>query len=102
MITLAFALLPMSLYSDQHPHSAYLFLSSSSFSREIPTRFKKQILAPYVGSNGAVEIDQLNRLLMNIGHNEDCLSFDEQNELLKAAGCTSRSISVTKLSELMD
>mmetsp|Transcript_125713 Transcript_125713/g.177402 ORF Transcript_125713/g.177402 Transcript_125713/m.177402 type:complete len:117 (+) Transcript_125713:177-527(+) len=73
-----------------------------NFSREIPTRFKKQVLAPYVGGNDAVEVDQLNLLLKNIGHPQDCLSTEEQNELLREAGSSNRCITVKKMMELID
>lgn len=68
---------------------------------EVPTRFQKEILRPYVGNDGAVEVEQLNRLLTNIGHPQDILSPQEQNELLKAAGSTNNSITVKKMIELI-
>jgi hypothetical protein len=67
-----------------------------------PNLLQETNLEPYIGNNGAVEIDQLNTRLTNIGHKEDCLSFDEQKKVLKAAGCSSWPIPITKLSEFMD
>jgi hypothetical protein len=52
--------------------------------------------------NGSVDIDELNQLLKNIGHSEDCLSDQEQTELLQAAGCSGRSIPLPKLTELIN
>lgn len=78
-----------------------LFSCFSSFSREIPTRFKKELLSPYVGSNGAVEIEQLNKLLANIGRAEYRLSPEEQEVLLEAAGSSDRSIELKKMLELI-
>ena len=73
-----------------------------SFSRELSTRFKKEILRPYAGKDGSVDIDQLNRLLTNIGHPQDILSPSEQSELLKAAGSSDRCITAKKMMELID
>jgi hypothetical protein len=52
--------------------------------------------------NGSVDIDELNKLLTNIGRSEDCLSDQEQMELLRVAGCSGRSIPVPKLAELIN
>jgi hypothetical protein len=77
--------------------------NSFSYSREIPSRFKKEILQPYIGANGKVQIDQVNSLLTNIGHEQDCLSPREQTEFLQAAGSKdNQSITVTKMMELID
>lgn len=72
-----------------------------NYSRELPTRFRKEVLQPYVGNDGSVDIDQLNQLLTNIGHPQDCLSPSEQQEFLKAAGSSNRCITVKKMEELM-
>ena len=77
------------------------FLLVSSFTRETPRRFKKEVLMPYT-VNGSVDIDALNKLLTNIGHSEDCLSEKEQLEFLAAAGCSGRSIPLPKLAELIN
>jgi hypothetical protein len=69
---------------------------------EIPTRFGKEILRPYVGNDGSVDVEQLNRLLTNIGHPQDCLTPEEQTQLLKAAGSPNRSITTKKMMELID
>jgi hypothetical protein len=74
----------------------------TSYSREIPTRFKKELLSPYAGSNGSVQVEQLNELLVNIGHSEVCLTAQEQIELLQATGCNGREITLTKMMELID
>jgi hypothetical protein len=47
-------------------------------------------------------VEQLNSLLKNIGYPQDCLSEQEQNELLEAAGSSTRSIPVNKMMELID
>ena len=74
----------------------------SSFSREIPSRFKKELLQPYVGTDGAVEIENLNKLMSNIGHPEGLLSSDEQRLLLEEAGSSNGCITVKKMMELID
>ena len=73
-----------------------------SYSRELPSRFKKEILRPYVRESGVVLIDDINAMLTNIGHGEDCLSEQEQLEFLAAAGSKTRSIEVSKMMELME
>ena len=80
-----------------------MVVAVGSFSREIPTRFKKEVLQPYINHNdNAVDVEQLNLLLTNIGHPQHCLSLEEQTELLQAAGSNNRSITVTKMMELIE
>ncbi|CAJ1970277.1 unnamed protein product [Cylindrotheca closterium] len=74
----------------------------ANYSRETPARFKKEILRPYVGENGALQIEDINLLLKNIGHEQDCLSEKEQIEFLAAAGSTNGSIQVSKMMELVE
>ncbi|KAL3945709.1 MAG: hypothetical protein SGBAC_000193 [Bacillariaceae sp.] len=81
--------------------SALMSYRDANFSREIPSRFRKEILRPYVGENGVLHIEDINALLKNIGHEQDCLSEKEQNEFLAAAGSTSGSIEVSKMMELI-
>ena len=76
-------------------------LRQRSFSREIPSRFKKELLQPYVGVDGAVEIESLNKLLRNIGHPNELLSADEQRVLLEEAGSSNRCITIKKMMELI-
>jgi hypothetical protein len=97
--------LPRSIY--MHPLRVFITHISTtpflfSFSRALPSRFRKEVLQPYVGSNGDVDVEQLNSLLKNIGHSQDCLSEQEQNELLEASGSSTRSIPVEKMMELID
>ena len=76
---------------------------SLSFSREIPTRFKKEVLQPYVDKEaGVIQIEEINRMLVNIGHGEDCLSSSEQALLLRAAGSNDRYLTVQQMQELLD
>ena len=80
---------------------SHIVVRVCSFSREIRSRFKKQVIKPYVGSNGSVQIEEINRLLSNIGRSDDRLSLDEQQILLKEAGSTNRSLSIAKMMELI-
>ena len=73
-----------------------------SYSRETPRRFKSQILQPYVGTNGDVDVEALNKLLTNIGAGEHRLSNEEQQVLLEAAGSSTRCITVQKVLELIE
>lgn len=82
--------------------TALVSYRNANYSRELPSRFKKEILRPYVGESGALQIEDINALLTNIGHKEDCLSEQEQTEFLAAAGSTTRSIEVSKMMELME
>jgi hypothetical protein len=72
-----------------------------SYSQELITRFQKELLSPYLSSNGSVEIDALNNLLVNIGHPQDCLTAEEQSVILKEAGSSNRSIALKKMVELI-
>mmetsp|Transcript_43711 Transcript_43711/g.105416 ORF Transcript_43711/g.105416 Transcript_43711/m.105416 type:complete len:121 (+) Transcript_43711:236-598(+) len=82
--------------------TALMSYRDANYSREIPSRFKKEVLRPYVGENGALQIEDINAMLKNIGHEEDCLSEKEQTEFLAAAGSTNRSIEASKMMELME
>ena len=68
---------------------------------EVPSRFKKELLHPYATSHGTVQVDSLNTLLQNIGHSEACLSSQEQNDLLRDAGCNGRELDMKSLLELI-
>jgi hypothetical protein len=72
-----------------------------SYTMETPSRFKKELLHPYATRNGTVQVEQLNALLQNIGHSEACLSTQEQNELLREAGCSGRELDMKSLLELI-
>mmetsp|Transcript_40157 Transcript_40157/g.82625 ORF Transcript_40157/g.82625 Transcript_40157/m.82625 type:complete len:95 (-) Transcript_40157:576-860(-) len=76
-----------------------------SFSRETPNRFKKELFKSVAPSPTATEIDVegINMLLRNIGHESDCLSRQEQDTLLdEAVGHhDTRSIPVEKVLQLV-
>jgi hypothetical protein len=75
-----------------------------SFSRETPSRFRKELIKAAVNAGhvqGAVEVDTLNQVLVNIGSSER-LSDEELNEILAAAGNKGeRIIPVDKMLKLM-
>lgn len=73
-----------------------------SFQRETPTRFKKELLKSVIRGN-VIPIDGINKLLVNIGHKDDCLSRQEQDELLdEAVGHhDTRDVPVEKIMELV-
>jgi mitochondrial fission protein ELM1 len=73
------------MLSTQHSSTAF------SFSRETPTRFKKE-LAKVISRNGTVEVTQLNHFLLNIGRPDTLVSDAEFKNLLEEAGSTSRNI----------
>jgi hypothetical protein len=56
-----------------------------------------------VASNGTVQVEQLNQLLVNIGYAEHRLSPEEQQVLLKEAGSIDGcSIELKKMMQLLE
>mmetsp|Transcript_42565 Transcript_42565/g.102619 ORF Transcript_42565/g.102619 Transcript_42565/m.102619 type:complete len:146 (+) Transcript_42565:253-690(+) len=95
----------MQFSSDCQPaerlKQAFEFYRQENYTQEVPSRFKKELLSPYT-HHGAVTVDELNRLLGNIGRSDVCLSKQEQQELLKAAGISGKTeIPTSKLMELI-
>lgn len=74
--------------------------SLCSFSRETPTRFKKELIKAAHPNDGTVTVDALNQILINIGKSDDILSEEELSDLL-GNGSTCREISTTELMRLM-
>jgi hypothetical protein len=59
----------------------------SSYSRETPSRFEKELLKALSNPvTSAIEIDSLNQILVNIGRPEDKLSDADLDLLLAEAG----------------
>uniref|UniRef100_A0A7S3L5P2 Calmodulin n=1 Tax=Amphora coffeiformis TaxID=265554 RepID=A0A7S3L5P2_9STRA len=69
------------------------------FSRETPARFKKEIVNA-VESEGVVEKDSLNEILINIGRKDRLLSEEEYQTLCKEAGDES-ILSVSNMMKLI-
>ena len=95
----------MQFSSDCQPaerlKEAFEFYRKQNYTQEIPSRFKKELLSPYA-HHGAVTLEELNRLLGNIGRSDVCLTKEEQQELLKAAGISGKTeIPTSKLMELI-
>jgi Ca2+-binding EF-hand superfamily protein len=80
-----------------------IHLLSSSYSRESPSRFKKELIKALGSpSSSAIEIDSLNQMLINIGRPDERLSENDLDLLLKEAGVNDqRSIPVEKFVQLM-
>jgi hypothetical protein len=58
-----------------------------SFSDELPSRFKKTLFKDVVKqSDDTIEIDTINRLLVNIGRSDQVLSKDELDMILTECG----------------
>lgn len=72
---------------------------------ETPTRFKKDLFKAIVNKESdTVSVDHLNKLLVNIGRSDKCLTEDEIVSLLEEAhpGDTSnRSISTSDMMRLV-
>jgi hypothetical protein len=64
------------------------------YSREMPSRFRKEVVKVIEGPDKQVMIDSFNIILSNIGRSDACLSEAELDDLLVAAGATSRKIPV--------
>uniref|UniRef100_A0A7S1Z4Q3 EF-hand domain-containing protein n=1 Tax=Trieres chinensis TaxID=1514140 RepID=A0A7S1Z4Q3_TRICV len=74
------------------------------FSRETPKRFKKELFKAAINPDSKeVEVERINQLLKNIGHEEDCLSKDELDVLLDEANGAhdKRVIPVEKMMQLI-
>jgi signal transduction histidine kinase len=82
----------------------FVLCTSYSFSRETPNRFRKELLKAAETEScpkGTVEVDSLNKILVNIGRPEEKLTEEELNAILREAGCTDRAIPVDKMIQLM-
>ena len=62
------------------------------FSRELPSRFRKEIVKVLEGPDHQVTIDSFNVVLGNIGRADAYLSEAELNDLLVEAGASGRQI----------
>ena len=87
-------------------HSAKPFSVSfyCSYSDEIPSRFRKHIIREIEEpDHESVHLDNLNRVLANIGRQDAFLSNAEMEELLQEAGCDTRQryMPVEKMIQLM-
>ncbi|CAB9526747.1 expressed unknown protein [Seminavis robusta] len=75
-----------------------------NFDDEIPSRFRKHMIkAIEEPDHQTFQVDNLNRILDNIGRKDAHLSNDELSALLREAGVPSheRSLSISKMMELM-
>lgn len=87
-------------------HFLLLLFLLYSYSRELPSRFKKELLravqSPTSQSNDSIEVDSLNRILINIGKADQILSEDELTILLKDSGIkNTRSLTTNAILELV-
>jgi len=72
------------------------------FSRELPSRFKKEMVkAMTTPETSVIHVDTLNLILKNIGRDDARLSEDELALLLQEVGATDRNVSVDKILQLM-
>lgn len=69
-----------------------------SFSRETPTRFRKELVSA-IECDGIVQKDSLNRILINIGRKDKILSDEEYQVLCREAG-NSQALSATEAMKL--
>lgn len=105
---------PFRLVTNEQGSSTSFSTANRSFSRESPSRFKKEMMKAVECNNsdrglikiGLIEIDSLNRILVNIGRSDQLLTEDEIVTLMRDAGCASsgtaaRTIPATTLYELV-
>ena len=79
-----------------------LFPFRFSYSRETPSRFKKELLnAVKQPDADFIEVDSLNRILINIGRQDQLLSEEEIRSLLKEVGAKDRCLKTSQLLELV-
>lgn len=71
------------------------------FSREIPSRFKKEIIKTLKGPHESIQVENLNLILTNIGRQDACLTAEEMNVLLKESGATDRCLPVEQIIKLL-
>ncbi|CAB9519115.1 expressed unknown protein [Seminavis robusta] len=71
------------------------------FSRELPSRFRKEMVKIIEGPDHLVAVDNFNLILSNIGRSDASLSESEMNDLLMAAGSSSRKIPVEQAMMLL-
>jgi hypothetical protein len=73
-----------------------------SYSRETPSRFKKEILNAVKQPNvDVIQVDSLNRILVNIGRQDQLLTEEEIHGLLQEVGSKDRSLKTSQLLELV-
>ena len=73
------------------------------FSRELPSRFRKEVVKTISSDGVSVEVDSLNLILNNIGRQDACLNEGELLQLLHQVGAdaNTRKVSVDKIMQLM-
>jgi hypothetical protein len=87
----------------ERPESSYrshtaVILCPISFSRETPTRFRKELVKS-IESGGVIKKDMLNQTLINIGCSDKLLTEEEYQVLLKDVG-EDRALSAKEMMEL--
>ncbi|CAB9514164.1 expressed unknown protein [Seminavis robusta] len=75
------------------------------FSRELPSRFRKEVVKALMTKEDAanIQVDSLNLILNNIGRPDQCLTEAEIDLILQDLGCAAqdRSVPVDKILQLM-
>ena len=73
------------------------------FSRELPSRFRKEVVKAISSGDGSVEVDSLNQILLNIDRKDALLDEGELLQLLQEVGAdrNTRKVSVDKIMQLM-
>eukprot|EP00934_Nitzschia_sp_Nitz4_P006695 Nitzschia sp. Nitz4//scaffold1_size375055//88848//89302//NITZ4_000235-RA/size375055-augustus-gene-0.665-mRNA-1//1//CDS//3329540922//6685//frame0 len=105
-----YSLVPRALFATnsssapvQRLHDALEDYRLANYGGETPHRFEVEMWQPYLSpkDHASVEVSQLNRMLDNIGQAQKRLTEEEQDILLRAAGCSGTSIPVNKLTSLL-
>jgi hypothetical protein len=94
-------LVTSSLANFQRHASLLVCRDESSFSDEIPSRFKKNMMKVFTASKESFTIEDLNSVLINIGRKDHILSENDMRTLVLEAESTinQRAIPSHKLIE---
>ena len=73
------------------------------FSRELPSRFRKEVVRAMEGPDKQVAVDSLNIVLINIGRQEACLSEKELAQILQEIGSdgSTRKVTADQIMQLL-
>ena len=81
--------------------SSRVTFSADSFSRETPSRFRKELVKSIESAEGFIPKDSLNQVLMNIGRQDRLLTEEEYQVLCKAANGGDDTAVVLSASNMM-
>ena len=90
-----------SMPPDQKIRSVFEEYRQVHFSRELPSRFKKEVVKVIEGPDKKVDLGNFNILFQNIGRQDASLTEAEIDDLVKAVGSSDRKIPTEKAMKLL-